>query len=146
MKTKTIVKEITQGELVDLLCTATYGSEWLSISYRTLDYKDTPLESENDCREDIWAKVLLAGKNVIVKDYYSEGEAYGDLTHEYDEEEEAMRYMVNINDIKNGIARMLDSGDEAIVGYVRAWQDGSEDIYDAENIIQYCVFGEIIYG
>jgi hypothetical protein len=89
----------------------------------------------------------LAGKNVIVKDYNAEEEdSYGKLPHEYDEEQEAMKYIVNIKDIKRGIARMLDSGDDTIIDYVREWQNGSYDIYGAENIIQFIVFGELVYG
>ena len=49
MKTKTIIEELSQEDLVNLFCTATYGSSWLGI--RTGE-KTGIKEEEGDCLED----------------------------------------------------------------------------------------------
>ena len=147
MKVKTIITEITHDDLVNLLCTATYGSSFFDVVKKKKDYYDTELEDENDCREDTWAKVLLSGKPVYVLDYYSEEEAYGGLPHVWDERLAAMKYTVTIEDIKNGLQKAIES---------RGWdfkcamdlinEDGVFDLAEAENLLQIITFGEAIYG
>lgn len=147
MKVKTIITEITHDDLVNLLCTATYGSSFFDVVKSKKDYYGTELEDENDCREDTWAKVLLSGKPVYVLDYYSEEAVYGKLPHVWDERLAAMKYTVTIEDIKNGLQKALES---------RGWdfkcamdlinEEGDFDLTEAENLLQIITFGEAIYG
>lgn len=148
MKTKTVIEEFNQEDLVDLLCTATYGSEFFSCRIPKGNYKGTELEDDNDCREDSWAKVLLAGKTLYVYDYNSEEVAYGNLPHKWIPEENAMRYTITLEDIKKGAQQVLDSNNNYDKKCMQNWMagEGDMDLYEAENLLQLFVFGEAIYG
>ena len=70
MKTKTVIAEISQEDLVNLLSTATYGSgRWTCTiakgGHQLLDIQP------GDCREDVLAKALLAGYPIYVEDIAS---------------------------------------------------------------------------
>lgn len=147
MKTQTKITDITHDDLVNLFSGATYGSEWLTIGTPRGFYKGTELEDENDCREDVWAKVLLAGKNLYFYDYNAEDEDefYGNLTHLW--RDDNMRYEFTLDDIEKGIAKCLDLG-----GWISdcalhlVFSPENLDLYEAEAIMQVIVFGELIYG
>ena len=148
MKTRTIIEEFSQEDITDLLCTAIYGSEYFACEIPKGNYAGTELDDENDCLEDAWAKVLLAGKTLYVYDYYSEEEAYGNLPHKWIEDEQAMRYTITLEDIKKGAQKALDSGCEYDRKCMLDWMtgDGDMDLCEAENLLQLFVFGETIYG
>ncbi len=148
MKTKTIITEINHDDLVHLLSTATYGSNYFSVVKKKKDYYGTELEDESDCCEDTWAKILLAGKPVYVLDYYSEEDAYGNLPHEWDEKRCAMKYTVTLEDIKNGIQKAIDNGGwDAECAFDLIKDDSYNlDLPEAENILQIITFGKPIYG
>ena len=148
MKTKTVITGITHDDLVNLFSTATYGSNYFDVAKKKKDYYGTEHEDENDCREDTWAKILLAGKSVYVFDYYSEEVAYGNLPHEWDEKRDAMRYTVTLEDIKKGLQKALDNGDwDAKCAFDLINDDSCDlDLTEAENLLQIITFGEAIYG
>lgn len=157
MKTKTII-ELNQEDLVDLISTATYGSNWLD-SYAH-DRAGVQVE-EGDCIEDVKAKCLLAGKKITFTDYYAEGETYGDLESRIVENGVA-EYLVGLDDIVAGLQKCADGTFN--IGYgdgssERAWlkecyahfsapDEGrmQEDLPEAEALMQVIIFGELIYG
>ena len=152
MKTKTIITDLTQEDLVNLLCTATYGSNWLSCYAPDRDGVEI---TESDCVEDVWAKCLLAGKKISCIDYYAdEGEYYGTLEH-YTEEDGQTTYLVSLQDIINGLQKCAD-GDyteseehgEWISECFRELQNGGYNLDQprAESLMQIILFGELIYG
>lgn len=147
MKTKTIITGITHDDLVTLFSTATYGSEYLGIEYKKEDYYGTNLEEEGDCMEDVWAKILLAGKSVEVVDYYAEGDKYGNLPCTFDEDENA-HYTITLKDIEKGIEKALDKeGWERKCATHLIEEESLEfDLYEAEALLQMITFGEVIYG
>lgn len=145
MKTKTTIISLEHDDLVNLLSTAVYGSQWLSIRKRKADYYGTELENENDCAEDTWAKVLLSGKAVFAYDYYAEDadEHYGKLPYRYNGE--CMRYTLTLDDIVKGLQNALDNGDymaECVMGLINE----DIDLTIAENLMQWIIFGELVYG
>lgn len=154
MKTKTIITELTQEDLVNLLCTATYGSNWLSCYAPDREGVDI---TEEDCLEDEWAKCLLAGKKITCTDYYAdEGEHYGTLEH-YTEEDGQTTYLVSLQDIIDGLQKCLDGtfidadNDNAgnyLLNCVNTFKedDGGLDNPQAEALMQIILFGELIYG
>ena len=160
MKTKTIITELTQEDLVNLLCTATYGSNWLSCYAPDREGVDI---TEDDCLEDEWAKCLLAGKKITCTDYNAdEGEHYGTLEH-YTEEDGQTTYLVSLQDIINGLQKCADGTfshtnyDEADNGDTeKSWiakcfqhfkeDTGEMDNPEAESLMQIILFGELIYG
>jgi len=152
MKTRTEILELTQEDLVDLFSTATYGSLWLAIHAQDREGVEI---NENDCREDIWAKCLLAGKSIICTDLNSEGEwNYGNLPSRVDDEG-YVEYSVNLQNIKDGLSKCAD-GDFDYHGTENDFlsecffnfrsNNGDFDNLQAECVMQVVIFGEIIYG
>lgn len=156
MKTKTIIEELTQEDLVDLLCTATYGSSWLEIY--ALDQDGCGIVRE-DCAEDRWAKVLLSGKTISFVDHYAEEIHYGELPYEIDRAEDGdgnVTYEVSLKDIINGLQRCADGTFKVNGKHEREYMfncfdtfkesDGGMDNPQAEALVQIIIFGELIYG
>lgn len=159
MKTKTTITELNQEDLVDLLCTATYGSNWLGCFARV---RTGVKVTDGDCIEDVWAKCLLAGHPIECTDYYAEGEAYGTLPHTMDENEN-VTYQVTLEDIMKGLQACADgtfshtnyddadNGDSEVSWIAECFQhfkdgDGEMDQPEAEALMQVIMFGELIYG
>ena len=154
MRTKTTITEITQEDLVNLLSTATYGSNWLSctIAKGTRDKLDI---QPGDCREDVWAKALLAGFPIYLTDHQAEGETYGGRGTVNDDEEESAVYRITLDDIKEGLAAAFDGDfepadeDECELGAKCAMHLRDEtcefDNFEAETLAQIIMFGTIIY-
>lgn len=154
MKTQTVVTDITHDDLVNLLCTAHEGNDWLGFSIPKGNYVGTELENESDCREDRWAKVLLSGRTLFAEDHYAEDkdEFYGSLPHKwcfFDTPDEGwIRYTFSLEDIKKGLGRAYSSGGY-LAKYVRDLMDDDStdfDLTEAEALMQFILFGEEIYG
>jgi hypothetical protein len=150
MKTRTTITEITKENLVDLLCTATYGNNWCEI-FRNKEISGDVKAEENDCREDLWAKVLLGGWSLYFADYYAEDEDehYGDLPYEWDEDGKCMNYRFNLQDVKRGLAKAADSDSEFARKCFESLRDDESvdlDLTGADTLMQYIIFGEPIYG
>lgn len=163
MKTKTIITELTQEDLVNLLCTATYRSNWLEI-HRTTD-KGVKWDGD-ECLEDTWAKCLLAGNPIECTDHYAEGDHYGELPYKVNDDEdgiEEVTYTLTLQDIINGLQKCADGTfshtnyDEADNGDTeKSWiakcfqhfkdDSGEMDNPEAESLMQIILFGELIYG
>ena len=156
MKTRTIIEELSQEDLVNLLATATYGSNWLGI--RTGE-KTGVQEDESDCLEDIWAKALLAGHKLKCTDYYAEGERYGSLGCVIKDEDE-VTYFVGLKEVLEGLQKCADGtfkhGDKDYDVRAVNWvakcfkhfkdEDPEFDVTEAEALMQVIIFGELIYG
>ena len=139
------VSDLTHDELVDLFSTATYGSSWMCSSAENA----RELVEDNDCREDVWAKALLDGREIVVSDYYAEGEKYGNLPCVIDPlDGDCANYTVTLKDIENGLKKCFNHEDAYIREYAEHFRagDGDMDLEEAETIMQIIVFGEHIYG
>ena len=149
MKTKTTITDLTHEDLVDLFSTATYGSSWLEIwapDREGLDITDL------DCREDVWAKALLAGKKIECIDHYAEGEVYGDLGV-VDEDENGI-YRIDLSRVIEGLAMAFDGTYPDEAG-VKDWArecarhflagEGEMDEPEAACLMQIIMFGDVIY-
>lgn len=151
MTTKTIIEGVNLEDLVDLFCTATYGSSWLEIfaPVRTGLHIE-----ETDCREDVWAKALLAGHPIECTDYYAEGDVYGYLPHTIGDNDE-VTYKVTMQDVLDGLQKCADGtfkGNKSdhdwlkdCFNHFRAGE-GDMDLPEAEAIMQVIMFNELIYG
>lgn len=147
MKTQTIVTEVTHEELVNLLSTALCGSEWLNMG-TSLTGEDASPDERDASNEDHLARILLEGKKITVIDYNAEDkdEFYGDLPHVW--VNSSMMYDVTLEDIKRGIAKALDSNTDAIdcIRDLTTDEGCNLDNPEAEEIMQWILFGEVIYG
>lgn len=160
MKTKTIITEITHDDLVNLLSTGIYGSEILMLDYNARTYERVKGERDDESIEDKCATLLLNGKSVTISDRFAEDESdfYGVLPHKWDKEYEVMDYKVTLDNIVSGLQRCLDGtfkineGCDEEIAYMRKCMtnlidaDGDLDLYEAQNILQVIIFGQIIYG
>ena len=148
MKMEITITEITHDELVSLISTATYGSSFVRVySKNGEDYRQ--LKHENDSKEDVYAKILLAGKPIIFADDYAEDECdfYGNLPHTWDNFFGIMEYELTLKDIELGIAEALKNGDwgaKCAMDLING--DGNFDLSEAEYLMQIIVFNEAIYG
>lgn len=157
MKTKTIITELTQEDLVNLLCTATYGSNWLEIHRTT----DNGVKWDGDeCLEDTWAKCLLAGNPIECTDHYAEGDHYGELPYKVNDDEdgiEEVTYTLSLQDIINGLQKCADGTSKDADKYAdkgflaRCYNDfvndgDNWDYVEADALMQVILFGELIYG
>lgn len=129
------IENITRDQLVDLFSTATYGSGWLAIktlaNERWMDEQYSLGYLEERSREDKWADRLLAGGSIVCIDYEDE------------DEDGPARYVLTLDDIKKGLTKA------AMGEAVRDWADFVEeqdDYYTCNNLMQVCIFGEVIYG
>lgn len=160
METKTIIEKLAREDLVNLLCTATYGSYWLECNAPDREGLDI---TEQDCLEDVWAKALLAGKKIECIDHYAEEEMYGPLGDHLDEDGNGV-YLVSLQDILDGLAKCADGTFKVAASnynnygesekrwlrecYVHFTTDESleMDQPEAEALMQVIMFGELIYG
>lgn len=123
--------ELTKEQLVDLLCTATYSSDWLDIktptNERHLDdiYDEQYLDSR--CLEERWADRLLNGGHIVCVDYYDD-----------DENGKPMRYTLCLEDIENKLEQATK--DKEVVREYANWISGGYDYYDCNNLMQYIIF------
>lgn len=158
MKTKTTITEITHDDLVNLLCTATEGSNWLDC-WVLKAIRAQVETADGDCLEDVWAKVLLAGFPIMATDMYAEGETYGSAClatlDEPENEDSSVTYRVTLDRIRGGLQSAIDGtfeGDEN----AKMWaaecvrhlieESFDFDINEAEALMQIIMFNEIIYG
>lgn len=154
MKTKTTITEVTQEDLVNILTTATYGSSWLTCCIASGTRMKLDIQPE-DCREDVWAKALLAGFPVYLTDHQAEGETYGDKGTLHSCDNDCAVYRVTLDDIKEGLAAAFDGDfepadeDECELGAKCAMHLRDEtsdfDNFEAETLAQIIMFGTIIY-
>lgn len=129
MRTRDL-NSIDHEMLVDLLCTATYGCDWLEIktlkSERFMDEEVEESVRDEWCREDRWANRLLKGGHIVCIDY-----------------EDESRYELTLDDIKRGLEKARDG--EAVRDYAD-FVNETDDYFTCNNLMQVCIFGEVIYG
>jgi len=159
METKTIITELNQEDLVDLLCTATYGSSWLDCS---APERTGCVIDDNDSREDVWAKALLAGHKIKCFDYYAEGEVYGPHGKVIKKDGTAV-YFIGLDDILKGLQSCADGtfkhdddeyGEREVRWLKECYAHFSDpdqgrmemDNPEAEALMQVIMFNELIYG
>jgi hypothetical protein len=137
MKTKITVTELNHEDLVNLLSTALYGSNWFAASYDKKIYESLT-ETEGDCFEDVLADMLLAGHKITITDYYAEGESYSKKCVGFDGD--AAEYEVTLKDFLHTAS--TKSGFKLVEEVL----DGEGDYWTADAFLQRVVFGEEIYG
>lgn len=164
MKTQTTITELTKEDLVNLLSTALYGSNYLSAEYEeSIEY------DEDESHEEIMAGILLGFGKILITDHYAEdGEVYGDLPCEVKKDEDnegcwTTTYFVTLDDIMIGLTRAAngtfntrpDVSDEYADRNIEfakrsfnafAFDEREWDYNTADCLMQIILFDEIIYG
>ena len=163
MKTKITITKLSHNDLVDLFSTALYGSTYLSADYTIEDRKSVDV-SDDDCYEDIIAKILLSGKSIEVTDNYAEGCSYGSLPYRFqdkDDDDSSVIYRVTLDDIIRGLEKASDgtfnAGNDEWTERTKksarvsfdSFMDEDRcdfDLVRADILMQIILFDEIIYG
>ena len=151
MKTEIKVTELSHENLVDLLSTALYDSNWFRASYDR-DIYESLENKQGECFEDKLADMLLAGKKITITDFEADGESYSKKFVRFEGKYQDAVYEVDIKDFlkvastKTGYKLLRE-----VIGYNK--EDGDEydepgdgDNYKADAFLQRVVFGEEVYG
>lgn len=141
------VKELTQEDLVNLFSTALYGNNKWCVWYDKGEYEKECEPNSSDCIEDKLAKLLLAGCCIEISDMYSEDKTdfYGNGRHAWDKENGCMVYNINLDDVRKGLNKASRKGYHKLVMDL-AYEPGDLDMFDADLLLQFIVFGDYIYG
>ena len=133
---KRTLDNINKEFLVDLLSTATYGCDFLSlhtlVNENTIDDQFDEGYLRYRCREERWADRLLGGGHVVVLDW-----------EDTDVDDKPTRHELTLEDFKNGLIKARDG--EAAKDWAD-FVDETDDFYTCNNLLQVIVFGEIVYG
>lgn len=126
---KTSIKKIVCNKefLVTFLADVCYENYWAGFG----THRDTPKDiyenakAANECREEVWADVLLNGGFLLVED-----------------REEDKDYKVSLKDIEKGFKKFIF---DCPRNYANIMTE-EHDFYDMDNLLQTIVFGEVVYG
>ena len=138
------VKSMKQEDLVDFLSTALYGNGNYRTEYNTGCYNSVCKVDEDDCFD----KVLLAGGDISIADMLSEDSAckYGDNPNAFwSEQAKAVIYPIKYDDIIKGLNKAAANG-YAMEVLALADGEGDFDALDADSLLQFVLYGELIYG
>lgn len=146
----TRIEKIEHDDIVNLLSTALYGSDYLYAAYETKNYnKIIKKGDEEDVSfEDRLATMLLNGYAIDIYDGYAEGVLYGSLSKKWVEENEDGGYELTLSALKTRLEKCANSEDE----YIRKCFDdlyqgsGDFDLCEADTLLQTILFDEVIYG
>lgn len=139
MKTEIKVTELKHGELVDLLSTALYDSQWFTASYDRKIYESLDCVT-GECFEDKLADMLLAGHKITITDIEADGEKHSDKCVGFEGRYDDAVYEVGLNDFLE--VASTPRGYKLIEDVL----SGEGDYYTADAFLQRVVFGEEIYG
>lgn len=141
------ISDINHEDLVNLFSTSLYGNNKWCVDYDRDEYEKECLTDSNDCIEDKIAKLLLAGCSIEISDLYSEDETdgYGKVMHAWDKENECMVYNITLEDVRKGLNKASRKGYHKLVMDL-AYEPGDLDMFDADLLLQFIVFGDYIYG
>lgn len=160
MKTETEIKitDINHEDLVDLFSTAFYDSINFGVTYKE-SAKNLIKREENDCFEDVLAKIAMKAKNtkdklMVFDNNAEDGEVYGKNTcgTQYNEEYCTIEtyYYIGIEEITKGLEAAANSNEDYIRKSFEAFanreDDGEWDAITADILMQMIVFGEVVYG
>lgn len=135
MKAKLNVTELSHDDIVTILSDLNCDCHFAIEKVDGEEYE----KEDDDCYEDILARHLLNGGNIVVIDVDAEGVVYGNLPRKIGEDDE-VEYTVSYQDFLKGF-----QCDEALP-YVEDMINETDDYWTSYNLIQCVLFGEIIYG
>jgi hypothetical protein len=143
MKLEIKVKELNHDDLVNFFSTALYGNH--SFDCRYSNEARNAVYVKNDCYEDIIAKILLNGGSVDIVDMLSEkgDKPYSDNAR-WDEGIGYFVYPISLKDVLKGLNKASKNkyDNKRVMNFIQE----DYDMIDADVLLQYVCYGEIIYG
>lgn len=161
---KVKVTSLTHNELVSIFSDATYGNSMMKIVVANDPHTTKVAASvvndpniDTECREDLWAEILLNGGSICVVDtesgakdkddafenaYHGEAHNVGftELNEWFSGTYGATTYDINLEEFLRGCSK------ENAYELLREILDGDGDMWTAYNLMQIITFGEEIYG
>lgn len=120
---------------------ATYGSTWLEIkTLKAESHLDDQFSAdylESRCSVDKWYDRLMSGGHIVCIDWYSA---------EDNEDGRPDRYKLTKQDFESKLEKAKHIHEFARTYWEVFGEDGSPDYYDYNNLMQYIMFGEVVYG
>lgn len=123
--------ELDENEVFDvihtILCDGLYGmsNSGFRLEFDDVDYQVARAKVSNPCREDVWLQILKDGKSLTFTDLEGKGEYTKKLT-----------LALAIEGLKN----------PEIAEEVKEIVDGEYDANTGDKVIQYILFGEVVFG
>ena len=117
MKIKVKTTDLSKEEIVDLLSTALYGSPWWEVDNSTEEYN----QAKGDTIEEKLADMLLKDQSVYLIDM-----------------EEDTPYELTLDKLCKGIGLFIKNGGNTDID--------DYDLVDADSVLQYAIFEEVIWG
>lgn len=139
METKIKVTAMSHDDLVNLLSTSLYDSQWFVASYDREIYESLTCVT-GECFEDKLADMLLAGNKITIIDIEADGEKHSDKCVRFEGRYDDAVYEVGLNDFLE--VASTPRGYKLINDVL----SGEGDYYTADAFLQRVVFGEEVYG
>lgn len=146
MKVSIEVTELTHEDLVDILSTALYGCNYLSVDLDDEFYDKIPREKcQGSCMEDEAADILLNGGNLKITDYEADGKLYLNKLHPQKkgphlDKAGRGKYFLTLQDF------LWACSTERGYKLLTETLSGEGDYFTANNLLQIAMFGKEIYG
>lgn len=130
----TVERLLTVGDLEDIFTTALEGGigYWARLDNTTPEWKKAKEQLKAANQECYWGtvatKVLLNGDAIKFEDA--------------EDEEDSDDWILNMDRFKKGCALF----EQHRGSLIKMLEDCSFDVVEADCLIQYCVFGEVVFG
>lgn len=163
VKVKVIDLKVTHDDIVELI-SGINGASYMTAIIPGKFNNETYTKAE--CFEDKIADILFAGKYIYLADIEAgvinifDHVANNSLVLKYEKLDEfegfieniyAPVYRIDLKRIKTALTQILDGNmtgkyQDCVKRSLRAMMEERADVFDYENIVQYIMFGDTIYG
>ena len=124
--------ELNKEHLVNILEVASYGSDWLSLTYPKTETNEALIKEESQCGSDKMADILLGGGTITAVDWA-----------DYDENDKpGKEYSIDLDKMKEGFQKFIEEQPDDYADLCA----GRDDYYTCNNLIQCVIFGEVVFG
>lgn len=124
--------ELNKEHLVDIFEVASYGSDWLSFTYKDNDVNNSLIRQESEDMSSVIADIVLGGGTIVAVDW-----------SDYDDNDKpGKEYNIDFKSMKDGFQKFIEEQPQDYADLV----NGREDYYTCNNFMQCVMFGEVIYG
>ena len=124
--------ELNKEHLVDIFEVASYGSDWLSFTYKDNDVNNSLIRQESEDMSSVIADIVLGGGTIVAVDW-----------NDYDDNDKSGKeYDIDFKSMKDGFQKFIEEQPQDYADLI----NGRDDYYTCNNFMQCVMFGEVIYG